>query len=196
MNRLTACRDPNDVIFMLDSSGSIRESNFNQIKQFLRHFTSEVNVKSCNWKVGILKYGSSPEIVLDLNQGIDNLNVASAIDKLQYGYGYTDTATALQVVRKYMFTSIYGDRKNARNVLIVITDGISNVLTEKLAQELRIVEAEQLHIIPVGVAFNNKADLRYLATDKKKGIFYADNYKDLDLVKPLLLDYVLEGTAF
>ena len=50
----------------------------------------------------------------------------SAVYKMPYTKGNTNTAAALSYVRNNMFTSGNGDRGDVPNVVFVITDGGSN----------------------------------------------------------------------
>ena len=51
----TGCKEPADVIFALDSSGSVGEQNFEQLKQFAKDVVSNIDVTACNYRFGLLK---------------------------------------------------------------------------------------------------------------------------------------------
>jgi Mg-chelatase subunit ChlD len=50
-----------------------------------------------------------------------------AIDRTPWIHGNTNTADALRELRTVMFTTKHGDRPEAENVAIVMTDGVSNI---------------------------------------------------------------------
>ena len=58
---------------------------------------------------------------------------------LQFMAGSTNTAEALYMLRTRMMTSANGNRKNAKNVVVVLTDGASNVFPEYTAEEAKIL---------------------------------------------------------
>lgn len=61
-----------------------------------------------------------------------------AIQNIKYIYGSTNTADALQVMREDMFIRSRGDRSDAPNICVLLTDGISNINSRRT-----IPEAEQ-----------------------------------------------------
>ena len=54
------------------------------------------------------------------------MDAMSAVHRLPYTKGTTNTAAALSYVRNNMFTSGNGDRSGTQNVVFVITDGGSD----------------------------------------------------------------------
>ena len=59
------------------------------------------------------------------------MKIYNAIDAKWAG-GTTNTAAALSYVRNTMYTSANGERNGVRNVVMVLTDGVSNSKTQTL----------------------------------------------------------------
>lgn len=58
-----------------------------------------------------------------------------AIDNIPYIYGSTNTADALKVMRNQMFIPSRGDRSDAPNVCVLLTDGVSNINSRRTIPE-------------------------------------------------------------
>ena len=54
------------------------------------------------------------------------MDTVDAVRRVRYRGGKTNTADALRVAYTQMFSQFNGDRADAQNVLVVITDGDSN----------------------------------------------------------------------
>ncbi len=55
-------------MFILDSSGSIGEQNFNKFKSFLREVLNQIDMQSCDYRFGALKFGSNAFVQYHLNR--------------------------------------------------------------------------------------------------------------------------------
>lgn len=76
----------------------------------------------------------------------------SAIDGMPYLYGSTNTADALREMGNNMFTAANGDRSDAPNIAILLTDGVSNINSRRT--------------IPEGVSARDKVSTRTEVKDK------------------------------
>jgi len=112
---------------VVDESGSIGANNFNIMKLFLRQLVGMLNINSGNTKVGLVTFGHKVGTVFNLREHSSVFSLQSAISLLSYSSGRsTNTAAALAYVRTTMLTSAAGDRINAPNTVIVLTDGKSS----------------------------------------------------------------------
>ena len=117
---------PADIIFVLDSSGSIGSGNFALMKSFLSQLVVRLDIDSGKTLVGVVTYSSYVETGFNLNAHTSVASVQSAIWALRYTGGGTNTAGALAHVRTSIMTSAAGDRSDVSNVVVVLTDGHSN----------------------------------------------------------------------
>jgi len=115
-----------DIIFVVDESGSIGYANFSIVKLFLRHLVGRLDIDSGNTRVGVVTFSSNVGTVIILTDHSTVLSLQSAIWSLGYRGGSTNTAAALAYVRTTMLTSAAGDRINAPNIIVVVTDGKSD----------------------------------------------------------------------
>ena len=117
---------PTDIIFVVDESGSIGSSNFNLVKSFLSRLVCRLDIDSGNTRVGLVTYASNVGSGFNLSDYNTVAPMQSAISRLTYSTGGTNTSGALAYVRTTMLTAAAGDRSNVPNVVVVLTDGQSN----------------------------------------------------------------------
>ena len=122
---------PVDIVFVVDESGSIGTGTFNDLtKQFLGELVGNLDIDSGNTRVGLVTYSTRVGERFYLNDYSTVAAVQSAISALSFSSGLTNTATALEFVRTSMLTSSAGDRGNAPNVVVLLSDGMSNRPTD------------------------------------------------------------------
>jgi len=134
-----------DIIFVVDDSGSIGTPNFARVKSFVSRLVGRFDIDSGHTRVGLVTYSTYVEAGFNLSDHTTNASIQSAIWRLGYAGGNTDTAAALAHVRTSMLTSAAGDRIIAPNVVIVLTDGESNNATATKVSIRRILFAAETH---------------------------------------------------
>jgi len=127
------CTNAVDLIFVLDASGSIDSSGYEQMKVFVSQLVNKFDIESGNARVGLLTYSSTVDLRFNLNTYRSRAEVRAAISSLTYSAGRTNTAAALAHVRQVMLRQEAGDRIHVPNVVVVLTDGGSN---DKLASQV------------------------------------------------------------
>jgi len=127
------CTATVDLIFVLDASGSIESSGFEQMKSFVSELVNKFDVESGNVRVALLTYSTRVQVTFNLNMYTSRAEIRAAISRLTYVAGRTNTGDALAHVRTVMLQRAAGDRLHVPNVIVVLTDGGSN---DKLATQV------------------------------------------------------------
>ena len=117
---------PNDIVFVLDESGSIGPSNFGLMTSFVSQLVAGLDIDSGNTRIGLVTYSTNVGTGFNLSAHSSVASVQAAISSLTYSGGETNTAAALAHVRTTMLTSVAGDRSNVPNVVVVLTDARSS----------------------------------------------------------------------
>jgi len=119
-----------DIIFVVDESAS---DNFDR-KSLMSSFVSSVVIGGRNAQVAVVTYSAAVDTAqaFNLNDHSSAATLKRAISALSYSANGTRTDLALAYVRNTMLTSVAGDRPDYPNVVVVMTDAISNrpALTE------------------------------------------------------------------
>ena len=152
----TACRDiPGDLLFLIDSSGSIRSDEYQKMKDFMKAMIGKSQVGQEMVHVGVMQFSTIQKLEFQLNNFYDKGDMWKNIDDMQQLGGGTHTGQALNEVSLY-FDLASGGRPGIRQNLIVITDGESQDQVKGPAEVLR---QKGVTIFSIGVVNANTTQL-------------------------------------
>ena len=110
-----------------------------------------------------MTYNTGTYVQFHLHQYKRKSEILPAIDRVEYKIGSTNTADAIKVARNRMFNRRHGARKNANHVMIVITDGISNINYDRVLPESELARSEGIVTLAVGVGVERMKELDIIA---------------------------------
>ncbi|XP_048189032.1 integrin alpha-D-like [Perognathus longimembris pacificus] len=110
-----------DIAFLIDGSGSIEQSDFSQMKDFVRAVMGQF--QGTNTMFSLMQYSNILKTHFTFTEFRTSLSPQSLVDPIMQLRGLTFTATGILQVVKELFHSKNGARQSAKKVLIVITDG-------------------------------------------------------------------------
>ena len=107
---LTACLLGSDIVFALDSSGSIGQQNVQQMTRFLELLINSLNVNANDTdhtvsRVGMLTYADTATIQFQLNTFRKRTEILQAIS-VRYSGGTTNAADAIRYNSSWLLTCI------------------------------------------------------------------------------------------
>lgn len=186
------CRKTLDLVFVVDSSGSIRQSNTSDNWMRMKTFMIDIleklqDISPSTVRVGLVVFSDHAHNEFFLSNTRSKVQVQQSIRELQFRDGRTDTAFGLYRMRTEQFTIEKGDRPQAPNIAIVITDGESNDNKTRTIPEAQLAKNAGITMFAVGITnFVNKTELRGIAsldnTDSrgdKRFLWEAPNFKQL-----------------
>jgi hypothetical protein len=154
-----------DIIFLLDSSGSEGRTNFGKQKDFVTSLVNTFTIGHTAFQVGVVTFSSGTHPEFTLRTYTTKSSLIHGIAAITYQSGITNTGPALDYVRQHSFTSAAGDRTDAPNVLIVMTDGKSTVASATLTASGLIHRAGiKTSAIGIGISVSH-TELSAIATD-------------------------------
>jgi len=82
-----------DVVFVIDGSGSIGSSNFQYARTFIRDVFEYLmfSMSPHQLRLGLIQYGTSVYTMFDLNNRMDVNQILTAVDRMPYYGGFTNT---------------------------------------------------------------------------------------------------------
>ncbi|XP_051530917.1 integrin alpha-M-like [Myxocyprinus asiaticus] len=195
---LRDCPGQIDIAFLLDGSGSVTDNDFNKMKTFVINMIERFTGR--NAQFAIAQYSSSCDIHYNFNELKDSkwkINIMN----IQQMHGGTSTAKAIIKVLDYLFTNTGGARAEAKQILLVITDGESfdRHLLPKAASDAQAKNITRF-AIGVGNAFDNhnaKWELNTIASDPDIDyVFKVTNFDALNNILQKLEENIIaiEGT--
>ena len=111
-----------DMVFVLDSSGSVGEENWQKVLSFVNKTVAEIQMGPYGTQVGVVTYGNRAKVNFHLNKYTEyNEDMAKAILDIPWRDQETNTSGGIKVMDEVMFTKKNGDRLQAPNIGIIIT---------------------------------------------------------------------------
>ncbi|CAH1985833.1 unnamed protein product [Acanthoscelides obtectus] len=150
-----------DIVFLIDASSSVGESNFQSELKFVKKVLSDVTVDANHTRIAVVSF-SSPNNVIKNIDGISTTTednnkcklLNQDLKKVSYKGGQTFTLGAFEVAKDVFVSST---RSDSQKILFLITDGYSNGGDPTpLAKELKI---QNITIFTIGIQNGNYKEL-------------------------------------
>ncbi|XP_069504838.1 collagen alpha-4(VI) chain-like isoform X2 [Ambystoma mexicanum] len=161
----TACRKATvaDIVFVVDSSTSIGQENFQKVKSFLYTLVSSLDIGNDRIRIGLAQYSdqSYPEFML--NEYTSKSEILERIQNLPYRTGGSNTGEALDFIGNMYFTESDGSRAkmNIPQITVVLTDGES---TDDVKEPAKKLKSRGISIYVIGIGIKDAVKLQEAAS--------------------------------
>lgn len=183
-----------DIVFILDSSTSVGDDNFQRMIDFVKTFLHVADIDSGAVRVGVLTYSTSVHIQFMLNTWHTKGDIFLALDTIPYMYGSTNTADGLRSMRVEMFTRSAGDRSGVPNIAIVMTDGVSNINSRRTVPEADEAKSEGIRIYALGIGLTETDELKKISSKPLQHYLYTvEDFSELDILQDHLFKSFCPG---
>ncbi|KAA0710357.1 Cartilage matrix protein [Triplophysa tibetana] len=155
---------PTDLVFLVDSSRSVRPSEFEQVKVFLTKVIDSLNVGQDATRVGVVNYASRVKNEISLKTHKTKAGLVKAVSKIEPLSSGTMTGLAIQFAINVAFSEAEGARKSPgiSKVAIIVTDGRPQDNVRDIAVKAREAGIE---IFAIGVGRVDITTLKQMATE-------------------------------
>ncbi len=177
-----------DIIFLVDSSGSIQRNNWQSVLNFMKRIVQDYTIGPNNVRVGVAIFGNDVQPMFHLNRYSRKSDILTAIDRIPYLDQSTNTPAAIRYMRTTMFSPQNGDRPNAPNIAIIITDGVPRIPTDLYEaqrltlQEANLARSQGINMFTIGVGPELTRDFLAQIADPPTNthVFQVDQYRQLE----------------
>ena len=181
-----------DILFLLDTSGSVWPGDFEDEKEFVIKFLSTITVSFEEARVAVIPFGRTASLYID---GVskpsldkDKCDLIQKLKQMPHSYAWaTNTKSAFQLAYDVCLGRYSGNKRGpfnqVRTVVILITDGMWNF---PLVDRNPIPIAKRLHaanveVFAIGVGnFVSLWALQELVKDPAKQAFLLRNFREFD----------------
>lgn len=118
---IAVCRVETDVVFVIDSSGSIGADNYQHVREYTYNFTQGLLSGNADSRVGLILFSNTATVDISLNF-TEETALLSEIRNLPYISGSTNTPEALCLLK----TLDWRSSVSVLRTVVVLTDGQSN----------------------------------------------------------------------
>ncbi|XP_064166856.1 collagen alpha-3(VI) chain-like isoform X2 [Anguilla rostrata] len=152
-----------DIYFLVDSSWSIGQENFQYVRQFLFSAVKTLSEWSDGFRFALVQYSGSPKTEFRLNTYQAPQDVLAHIRSLAYRGGGTRTGRGLDFLIKNHLTVASGSRaaEGVQQVVVVLTDGRSQ---DDVAPPSSVLKMAGVDVFAVGVQDAAMWELREMAS--------------------------------
>ncbi|XP_019900572.1 matrilin-4 isoform X9 [Esox lucius] len=152
---------PVDLVFIIDSSRSVRPHEFETMRKFMIDIIHTLDVGMNATRVGVVQYSSQVKNEFSLKTYSKLQGMVKGINEIIPLAQGTMTGLAIRYVMNNAFTAAEGDRPNVPNVAVIVTDGRPQDRVAEVAAEAR---DKGIEIYAVGVARADVTSLRAVAS--------------------------------
>ncbi|KAE8575098.1 hypothetical protein XENTR_v10003710 [Xenopus tropicalis] len=178
---------PMDLVFIIDSSRSVRPFEFETMRKFMIDIINSLEVGLSTTRVGVVQYSSQVQTVFSLKTFSNKSDMEKAINEIIPLAQGTMTGLAIQYAMNVAFTEEEGARplsKNIPRVAIIVTDGRPQDRVTEVAVQAREAGIE---IYAVGVQRADVSSLRAMASHPLDDhVFHVESF---DLIQHLSIQF-------
>ncbi|WAR04019.1 COCA1-like protein [Mya arenaria] len=182
-----------DLLVIVDGSGSIGPTNFNDTKYQLARLLGMLCPTPDPFKVyqraALIEFSSNVREIFDFNDKANTLAVQQGVKGMPYFGGSTCTATAFNFARNTMFTAVKGMRNSdAKQEVLILTDGESNCGGDAVQAAKLLDKTAKVYGLMIGN--HSTAGMQkltnYVSSPKKEHLFALENARELSQLVDLV----------
>lgn len=181
-------------MFIIDSSSSIFPNEYVRQLEFLENIAGALDVGPFlnQSRIGVISFSDEPRLEFTLNQYTEKSELIAAIRRINYISGGTNTAAAIQLALETMLNKESGAREEAKDIIIVITDGesFSESETKASAQKARDMG---IFVLAIGVGGNVNVKELNLITGNPELVYRVLKFEDLRDITEALINKTCTG---
>ncbi|XP_035988555.1 collagen alpha-3(VI) chain isoform X2 [Fundulus heteroclitus] len=179
-----------DVYFLVDSSWSMGQENFEHVRTFLSTLVKSLHqVGGGRFHFALTQYNSRPQTEFRLNTYPTAQDVLAHINAMSYRGGGTRTGLGLDFLLRTHLTSASGSRAadGVAQIVVVLTDGRSQ---DDVAEPAKVLRMADVEIFAVGVQDAVDWELREMASQPQEThVFNVDSFLKLrDIIQDLVVN--------
>ncbi|XP_027728180.1 collagen alpha-5(VI) chain-like isoform X2 [Vombatus ursinus] len=177
------CKDKKaDIMFLVDSSGSMGAATFSKVKDFMKNFVDKSHIGIDQGHVGVIQFSNFTKEEFGLTEYMNKSDIFDAIDRMRPIGSKTYTGKALRFVSDY-FEPLKGGRSGVKKFLILITDGKAHDKVEEPALDLR---NKGVTILLVAI-FRSKSPQLEDITGNANLVYYVESFDNQKLLEDKLV---------
>ena len=135
---------------MLDGSTSVGSTNHAYLKQFVSQLISHLTIGMNDSLVAMVEYSDAARVEWYLTDHTNYKDLLQATANIPYVSGSSATEAAFWLVRNSVLKPQHGDRPSAKDVVVIVTDGGTN-LPDMAVNQAGLLHTDGVDVIAVGV---------------------------------------------
>uniref|UniRef100_UPI00398E8ADD von Willebrand factor A domain-containing protein 1 n=1 Tax=Pristiophorus japonicus TaxID=55135 RepID=UPI00398E8ADD len=178
-----------DLLFLMDSSGSILPYEFTNLKEFVVDLLKPFTIGPSDVQVGFVHISDDPVVEFPFNKYTSDTTVQRALLNMKQKLGDTNTGKALTHAKDSMFTQKAGARPDVPKVLVWLTDGVSS---DDISQPIQHLKDLGVTVFIVSTGRGNYIELKAAASEPSERHLYYVDPDDMHVITEELRNEILE----
>ncbi|KAI1890778.1 hypothetical protein AGOR_G00157120 [Albula goreensis] len=180
-----------DVLFLLDSSGSVSFYDYSRMVRFLSDLLQPFSLGPDQVRVALLQVGTEPHLEFGFEAHNTQQGLQGALFGIRQLQGDTNTEAALRLARERVLVpgGQGGARAGLPRVLVWLTDGVQPGAVEGPMAELR---QEGVAVLVVSTGHGNYQVLQRVVTPPTDAHLYFVDIDDMNIITKDLRDAIIE----
>uniref|UniRef100_A0A8C9V492 Collagen alpha-1(XXI) chain n=1 Tax=Scleropages formosus TaxID=113540 RepID=A0A8C9V492_SCLFO len=194
-NMRLSCRTaPSDLVFILDGSWSVEDTNFEIVKRWLVNITSSFNIGQKFTQVGVIQYSDNPHLHIPLGRHYSSEELIKAMESIEYMGGNTRTGEAIQFASERLFATSERGPNGVAKIAIVLTDGKSQ---DEVLAAAEAARKKGIILFAIGVGSETEeGELKMIANKPPSTyVFYVEDYKAISKIREVIRQKLCEETV-
>ncbi|XP_039546392.1 collagen alpha-1(XXI) chain isoform X1 [Pimephales promelas] len=192
--RLSCRTAPSDLVFILDGSWSVDDTNFEIVKRWLMNITMSFNIGQKFTQVGVVQYSDDPFLHIPLGKHFSSNNLIKAMESIEYMGGNTNTGKAIKFANDKLFALSERGPNGIAKIAVVLTDGKSQ---DEVLAAAEAARKKGIILFAIGVGSETEeAELRAIANKPSSAyVFSVEDYKAISKIREIIRQKLCEETV-
>ncbi|XP_066546634.1 von Willebrand factor A domain-containing protein 1 [Amia ocellicauda] len=186
-----------ELLFLVDSSGSVSSYEFLRLRSFLGELMSPFQLGGKGpgvggVRVGLVQVGTEPRLEFGLDEHADQASLQRAIAALEQLGGDTNTASALELVWERVLAPGWGPgkaRQGLPRVLVWLTDG---VLSDPVLKPMARLREDGVAVLAVSTGHGNYQYLSSVVTPPSHRHLYFIDIDHMSIITAELRQAIID----
>uniref|UniRef100_A0A8C5Q2L7 von Willebrand factor A domain-containing protein 1 n=1 Tax=Leptobrachium leishanense TaxID=445787 RepID=A0A8C5Q2L7_9ANUR len=178
-----------DLLFLLDSSGSVSYHEFAKVKEFIGDLLGPFTFGPRDVQASIVHISTEPSLEFTFNQHGSGQEVQKAIQDIKQLMGDTNTGKALSYVKENLLAGTFGSRTDVPKVMVWVTDGLS---TDDISRPMQLLKDLGVTVFIVSTGGGNYLELSEAASQPSETHLHFVDVDDLPIITKELRDSIID----
>lgn len=178
-----------DILFLLDSSGSVSYYEFSKVKEFMWDLVRPFTFGPNDVQTSIIHISTTPTMEFPFDRYLSRGTVQQAIRNTQQLMGDTNTGKALSFAKEKLFSNDAGARPDVPKVLVWVTDGFSS---DDISEPMQLLKDMGVTVFIVSTGRGNYLELSAAASQPPEKHLHFVDVDDLPIITKELRDAMLD----
>ncbi|NXP80867.1 VWA1 protein, partial [Ramphastos sulfuratus] len=178
-----------DLLFLLDSSGSVSYYEFSRVKEFIWDLLQPFTFGPKDVQTSIIHISTTPTMEFPFDRHQSAAALHQAIRNTQQLMGDTNTGKALSYAKEKLFSGEAGARPEVPKVLVWVTDGFS---TDDISEAMQLLKDMGVTVFIVSTGHSNYLELSAAASQPPEKHLHFVDVDDLPIITQELRDGILD----